>query len=460
MSARRLLVVEDEPAQRELLTQLLRSAGYAVRDAGSAEDALEMLDLESADLVISDWKLPGMDGMALFDQVAKRWPACAFVIVTAYGTIARAVEAVRGGADDYLAKPFEREALLLAVERSLRARALVDENRRLVEQLGEARGERASLVDMIGRAPGMQRIYRTLEKVARSSATVLIGGESGTGKELCARALHALSPRSSQPFVAINCAAIPEGLAEAEFFGAKRGAFTGATTERAGRFVAAEGGTLFLDEVGELPPELQPKLLRAIQERRITPVGGSVEQAVDVRIVAATNQRLEDAVREGRFREDLYYRLAVVPLELPPLRERREDVPLLIQHFLTGHARRHGQPVPRIPGTITRRLLDHTWPGNVRELANLIERLVLLAEDGEVSGDDLPAELTLSGQGTGPADFVVPATGLSWDKHERAALSQALELARGNRTQAARLLDIPYKAFLYRLDKHGLKTGE
>ena len=458
MSAARLLVVEDEAPQRELLAELLRSAGYEVIGAESADMGLLVLEREPVDLVISDWKMPGRDGMSLFVEVRERWPACAFLIVTAYGTIARAVDAVRGGADDYLAKPFESEALLLAVERSLRARALADENKRLVEQLGQARGERDRLVDMVGTAPGMQRLYRTLEKVAPSDATVLIGGESGTGKELCARALHALSPRAKKPFVAVNCAAIPEGLVEAEFFGACKGAFTGADQERRGSFEAAEGGSLFLDEVGELPLEMQPKLLRVLQERYVSPVGSSKERAVDVRVVAATNQRLDDAIRAGRFREDLYYRLAVVPVELPPLRERREDIPLLLDHLASVAARRHSRPNLHFPKNVMRYLLDHTWPGNVRELANVVERLILLAEGNMVSADDLPQEITAPSPGEG-SSFRLPSGGLAWDEHEREVLRQALEQAGGNRTQAARLLGMPYKAFLYRLDKHGLRDS-
>ena len=446
-----ILVVEDEAAQRALLADILVSAGYRVGTSATAEAALETLERASVDLVLSDWKLPGRDGMELFREVHARWPEVAFVIVTAYGTIARAVEAVRAGADDYLPKPFEREALLLSVERSLRSRRLVDENRRLSEALGE----RDQLVELVGRAPSMQRLYREVEKVAGTDATVLISGESGTGKELAARALHSLSPRSERPFVALNCAAIAEGLAESELFGACRGAYTGAHADRAGKLAAADGGTLFLDEVAELPLALQPKLLRAIQERRVVPVGGVDEQAIDVRIVAASNRELDEEVAAGRFRQDLFYRLNVVPLRMPPVRERREDVPRLIEHFVDAAVRRHGLARPRFTSAVTRRLLDYPWPGNVRELANVVERLVLLAEDGEVSLEGLPPEFEPRSEGAG--GFQVDPRGISWDDHERECLRQALELARGNRTRAAKLLSMPYKAFLYRLEKHGLK---
>jgi two-component system NtrC family response regulator len=445
----RILVVEDEAAQRALLAEILRGAGYRIVECGSAEQALELLGEGETDLVLSDWKLPGMDGMQLLHQVRARDPRAAFVIVTAYGTIARAVEAVRVGADDYLAKPFERQALLLAVERSLRARQLVDENRRLSAALTE----RDRLMDLIGKAPGMQRLYRELDKVAPTDATVLVHGESGTGKELAARALHALSERRAGPFVAVNCAAIPEGLVESEFFGARKGAFTGADRTRTGRFEAAQHGTLFLDEVAELPLDLQPKLLRVLQERKVTPVGTVDEIPIDVRIIAATNRDLE--VAAGRFREDLYYRVAVVPLRMPALRERREDVPALIEHFALAAARRHGRARPRFSSAVTRRLLDHPWPGNVRELANVIERLVLLADDGQVTPDDLPDDFEPKRKGAGAMEL--DPAGISWDEHEREMLRQALDLARGNRTQAAKLLGMPYKAFLYRLEKHGLK---
>ena len=374
-------------------------------------------------------------------------------MVTAYGTISRAVEAVRQGADDYLPKPFERQALLLAIERTLKARRLQDETRRLCEALEE----RDRLVDLVGGAPSMQRLFRRVEKIAGTNATVLLTGESGTGKELAARALHSLSQRKTGSFVAVNCAAIPEGLLEAEFFGAERGAFTGADRRRVGRFEAADGGTLFLDEVGELPLELQPKLLRALQEGRFHRVGGSQELAVDLRILAATNRDLKEEVSAGRFREDLYYRLNVVPIELPPLRHRREDIPRLIQHFVDRAARRHAVAPARFPKAVLRRLIDNPWPGNVRELANVVERLILLAEDDVVSADDLPVSLAPQ---AGAGAFRMPSGGLSWEAHERDCLEQALELAAGNRARAARFLELPYKAFLYRLQKHGLAPGE
>lgn len=451
MPETRILVVEDEAAQRTLVAEILRGAGYQVEEVGTAEAALDRLVTSPFDLVLSDWKLPGRDGMELFREVHDRWQDIAFVIVTAYGTIASAVDAVRSGADDYLAKPFERSALLLAVERSLRSRKLEGENRRLSEALSD----RDRLVDLLGRAPGMQRLYREIEKVASTQATVLLGGESGTGKELAARALHALSPRDNGPFIAVNCAAIPEGLAESEFFGAEKGAYTGADRSRVGRLRAAHGGTLFLDEVGELPLDLQPKLLRALQERKVVPVGGSDEVEVDLRIVSATNRDLEQRVRDGEFREDLYYRLAVVPLQMPPLRERREDVPMLIEHFVDRAVRRHGVEQPRFTSAVTRRLLDHPWPGNVRELANAVERLVLLADEGEVSLDDLPPDFGPAEGGAG--QVLLDPSGIKWDDHEKEMLRQALDLARGNRTRAAKLLGMPYKAFLYRLEKHGLK---
>jgi two-component system NtrC family response regulator len=452
----RLLVVEDEPDQRRLVAELLEAERFAVVEASSVAAAEAALRTAPVDLVLSDWKLPDGDGGALLAYVRERHPETAFVMVTAYGTIARAVEAIRAGADDYLPKPFERQALLLAVARTLERRRLASENRRLAAEIGE----RDRLVDLLGRSAAMRKLFDRVERLAPTHATILLTGESGTGKELAARALHQLSARRERPFVAANCAAIPEGLLESEFFGAERGAFTGADRARGGRFEAADGGTLFLDEIGELPLPLQPKLLRALQEGRVQRIGAAHEIAVDVRVVAATNRDLAAEVAAGRFRQDLYYRLNVVPLHLPPLRERREDLPLLLEHFAERAARRHGVAAPRFPPAVMRRLIEHSWPGNVRELANVVERSVLLAAGGEVALGDLPAEVTGEAVERAPdGAFRLPPVGIHWDEHEKSLLHQALALAHGNRARAARLLDLPYKAFLYRLEKHGLAAG-
>ena len=450
LPSHRLLVVEDDPDQRRLVAGILRGRHFAVDEAATAAAAAAALEKAPIDLVLSDWKLPDGDGMALLAKVKEVYPATAFVMVTAYGTIAQAVEAVRQGADDYLAKPFERHSLLLAIDKVLLKRRLLDENLRLSEALAE----RDRLVDLLGSAPSMQRLFRRLEKIAGTEATILLSGESGTGKELAARAVHALSRRHHGPFVAVNCAAIPDGLVEAEFFGVEKGAFTGADRTRPGKLELASGGTLFLDEVGELPLSLQPKLLRVLQEGRFTAVGGRQEKSTDLRLLAATNRDLAEEVREGRFREDLFYRLNVVPMHMPALRDRREDLALLVGHFAARASRRHGVKLAAFPPEVMKRLLDYSWPGNVRELANVVERLVLLAEDGRVSPLDLPQEVVVPDPGA--ARFRLPAAGLDWEEHERDCLRQALELAGGNRSRAARLLALPYKAFLYRLEKHGL----
>jgi len=453
VSEARLLLVEDEPDQRSLLADLLAAEGYSVAAASSLAEARAELARAPVDLVLSDWRLPDGEGGELLAEIRRDRPETAFVMVTAYGTIARAVEAIRAGADDYLAKPFERSALLLALERTLKHRALERENRDLARELGL----RDRLVDLVGGSAAMRRLYDRVERLAGTRATILLTGESGTGKELAARALHQLSPRRDRPFVAVNCAAIPEGLIESEFFGVERGAYTGADRSRPGRFVAADSGTLFLDEVGELPLTIQPKLLRALQEGRVTRVGTSEEVEVDVRVVAATNRDLAAEVAQGRFREDLYYRLNVVALGLPPLRERREDVPMLAAHFAARAARRHGVPEVEIPPAVMRRLIEHAWPGNVRELAHAVERLVLLAEGGKARIEDLPEELHPgAARPASEGIFRLPAGGISFEAHERDLLRQALELAGGNRARAARLLDLPYKAFLYRLEKHRL----
>ncbi len=446
----RLLLVEDEDSQRTLIAEILTAEGFRVATAASAEEARAALAAEVPDVILCDWRLPGASGGELLDEVRRRRLGCAFVVMTAYGSIGHAVEAVHRGADDYLPKPFERDALLLALGRVRRARQLAEEN----ERLRAAVAERDGCGELIGRAPAMHTLYRTLEKVAATDATVLLTGESGTGKELVARTLHGLSLRARGPFVAVNCAAIPESLMESELFGHEKGAFTGAHRRRDGRFAEADGGTLLLDEVASMPLPLQATLLRVLQERRLTRVGGSGEESVDVRVIAASNRDLPAMVAAGSFREDLYYRLNVVPIRVPPLRERREDVSLLAAAFLERAAARHGREVPVVPPTVWRALVDHTWPGNVRELANVMERLVLLSEGGRVSVDDLPAEVVREGGDAGGVRL--PAEGIEWDRMEANLLEQALQRCEGNRAAAARLLGLPYKAFLYRIEKHGL----
>ncbi|MCU0303876.1 MAG: sigma-54 dependent transcriptional regulator [Thermoanaerobaculales bacterium] len=449
-----VLVVEDEAPQRRLIVEILERAGYQLRAAATVDEALEAIREAVPDLVLCDWRMPGRDGGQLLAEVRRLGLGCGFIVMTAYGSIAHAVEAIRLGADDYLGKPFEREALLLAVQRVLRTRRLERENRRLREAVDQGAGA----ASLIGESPVMQRLYRTIAKVAASDATVLVLGESGTGKELVARTLHRSSHRADRSFVAVNCAAIPETLIESELFGHEKGAFTGAHRRRAGKFEEADGGTLFLDEIASMPLPLQATLLRVLQERRITPLGGRGETEVDVRVVAASNRDLPRLVREGQFREDLYYRLNVVPIELPPLRDRRDDVPLLATAFLERAAARHGREVGPLPRAILHRLVEHGWPGNVRELANAIERLVLLAEDGVLSEGDLPAAVR-GGEHVAGTAIRLPAGGLDWEAMEESLLRQALERSGGNRAAAARLLGLGYKAFLYRLDKHGL-AGE
>ncbi len=449
-----VLLVEDETAQRDLIAGILGRDGFVVTATGTVGEAMAAIDSEVPDLVLCDWRMPGADGGELLDEVRRRRVGCAFIVMTAYGSIAHAVEAVQRGADDYLAKPFEREALVLAVKRVMRARRLERENRQLRQALKEGEG----FGELIGRSEPMQRLYRTIEKVGATDATVLVQGESGTGKELVARTLHRASPRSAAPFVALNCAAIPETLIESELFGHEKGAFTGAHRRREGRFEEADGGTLFLDEIAAMPLPLQAALLRVLQERRFTRVGGAGEVRCDVRVIAASNQNLGDLASRGAFREDLYYRLNVVPLELPPLRDRAGDIPLLATAFFEQASARHGLEVRPLPPRVLRRLMEYGWPGNVRELANVVERLVLLAEDGEVGEEYLPVEIR-RGELAAGCPFDLPPEGIVWDRAEAGLLHQALERTGGNRAAAARLLGLGYKAFLYRLEKHGMGEG-
>lgn len=445
----RILLVEDDPQQQQLIANILRQLGHLVEVADSVEEAILALKKMPFDVVFSDWKLGSLSGLELLKYVRQHHAELGFAMATAYGTINHAVEAMEAGADDYLAKPFQRQELLLCIDKIYAAKHLRTQNK----QLTDALSEQQQLVDLVGNAPSMQRVYERINRVSGTDATVLINGESGTGKELAARALHKLSPRKNLPFIAVNCGAIPESLAEAELFGALKGAYTGANQDKIGKLQSADKGTLFLDEIGELPLALQANLLRFLQEGTITPLGSHQEIQLDVRVIAATHRDLPAMVQDKSFREDLYYRLNIVPINMPPLRERQEDIAKLIQFFIDKASIRHNIPAPEISKTTLKKLMEYHWPGNVRELSNNIERFVLLGDEQEL----LHSQSTkLTSQPSG--QFTLPDEGIDWEKFEKDCLAQALKKHNGNRTKAAQFLSMSYKAFLYRLEKYGLAT--
>ena len=442
-----ILLVEDDQAQNTLISAMLSAASYQVYSAFSVEDAIVTLKKHAdIELIFTDWKLGNLSGMDLIKYARAQQKHIGILVATAYGSIEHAVEAIELGADDYLSKPFQRQELLLALAKANKANQLRLANQQLSSQISEQN----QLVDIIGHAPCMQKVFQRIERVSATSATVLISGESGTGKELAARALHQLSNRSKQAFIAINCGAIPENLAESELFGALKGAYTGAMQNKLGKFAAANKGTIFLDEVAELSLNVQTKLLRLLQEGVVTPVGDTKEHNIDVRVLAASHKNLQQMVQDGLFREDLYYRLNVVPLHMPPLRERQEDIPRLIEHFLKRFSQQYGIEAPQLSSKLLKHLLNFNWPGNVRQLSNTLEQFVLLQDEAE-----LKENLTNRANSTqNDALFTLPSEGLNWDEFERDCLQQALNREGGNKTQAAKLLGISYKQFLYRLEKH------
>jgi two-component system response regulator AtoC len=449
----RVLVADDEENIRLVLRTLLKKHGYEVQVAGSAEEALARVGQFDPDFVIADVRMPGMTGIELVGELKKRGSEAVAIVMSAYGSVELALEAMKAGAYDYVAKPFKQDEVLLALRKAEEREQLRRENRRLrAEAVG---GE--GLGRMIGRSEAMRKVFRTIEKVASYKTTVLILGESGVGKELVARALHELSERKSAPFVAVNCGAIPGTLLESELFGHKRGAFTDAHVDKRGLFEVADGGTLFLDELGELPMELQVKLLRVLQEGTIRSLGATQDRSVDVRVIAATVRDLSREVREGRFREDLFYRLDVLRVEVPPLRERREDVPILVERFLERHRERLGTRARRVTPAAFERLLAYDWPGNVRELENVIERAVVLAEGDEVEETDLPERLRAP---TDPAKVFLASGDLSIKRMqaymERELIARALTKTGGNKTAAAKLLEISHRALLYKIKDYGL----
>jgi len=450
----RLLVVDDEEPQRSMLTSILGRAGFEVHAASDGKAALALLDGCSHDLVLTDQRMPGMDGLELLEHLRRKLPDLPVVLMTAYGSVSTAVEAMKRGAADYLTKPFERDELLLVIEKVMRQRRLEDE----VASRRGALQDRYRLDNIIGRSPAMQEVFSLIERVSYTDVPVLITGESGTGKELVARAVHQNSRRADGPFVALNCAAVPETLLESEFFGYERGAFTGATRSHAGRFEQADGGTLFLDEIGAMRVDLQAKLLRAIQEHEVQRLGSTVTRSVDVRILAASCEDLEQAIRDKTFREDLYYRLAVVPIRLPALRERPDDIPLLVDRFLSSAAEKFGRDTVSLAPEVLDHLQRHPWPGNVRELENCIERMIVLARCDRLTREDLPPALVAAAEpGAGALkNFELPVEGVKLADLESHLIRQALRRTGGSLGPAARLLGISYKTLQYRIRKHRL----
>jgi len=447
-AAGNILVVDDDQNLRSVIEYTLRDHGYSVTAVGSGTEARQRLE-EGFALVITDIMLGDLSGMEILAEVKARSPQTSVIVITAYGAVEDAVRAMKLGALDYLTKPFDLEALALVVEKALRYRALAEENLRLRSELAE----RFSFENIIGVSPKMQAVFATLRTVAAADTTVLITGETGTGKELVARALHHSGTRRNGPFVPVNCAAIPETLLESELFGYVKGAFTGATQNKKGKFEIADGGTLFLDEVAELGGALQAKLLRILQEREIEPLGATKARRIDVRVVAATNRDLSAAVNGGTFRSALFYRLAVVPIALPPLREREEDLPLLVTHLLRKHAK--GRELSVTPEALNL-LRAYHWPGNVRELENVCERIVLFLSGDTVTAAAVPDTVKVRRAGATSFSLLLPADGISLDEVEKTAILQALERSNWNRSQAARFLRVPRHILLYRMQKFGL----
>jgi two-component system response regulator PilR (NtrC family) len=457
----KILVVDDEQSLRDVLSIMLKRAGYAVTSAMDGEEAIEFLNKEIFDLVITDLRMPKLDGMEVLKAVKSASPETVVLIITAFATADSAVEAMKQGAYDYLTKPFQVDEVQLIIRNALEKRRLTTENMLLKREMAC----QSSFAQLIGQSEAMQKVFDVVRKVADSKSNVLICGESGTGKELVARAIHYNSARSVLPFVAVNCSAVPETLLESELFGHMKGSFTGAISNKAGLFEIADGGTIFLDEIGDTTPTIQVKLLRVIQEREFRRVGGNQDVKVDVRIVAATNKDLEQAVAEGSFREDLYYRLDVIPIRLPPLRMRTGDIPLLVNHFLERFSKESGKAKPVISPEAMHILLGHEWRGNVRELENLIERVVAFSMGGPVTDVEVRGWLhrptTQSQQSAMPLDLTEEGLDLEGliNGIEKDLLLKALERSKWVKKKAARMLRLNTRSFRYRLEKYAIKGG-
>ena len=445
-----ILIVEDEAKMRRLLELNLGEEGFTTLSAGDAESGLKLLRENSVDLVVTDLKLPGMNGLEFLQAVKQQNAALPVIVMTAFGTVETAVEAMKAGASDYVLKPFSLAEMRMVIHKELDVHKLREENR----SLREALGKRYAHPNVVARSPKMQEVLATVERVAPTNSTVLLGGESGVGKDLIARAIHEKSRRARGPFIKINSSAIPENLLESELFGYEKGAFTGANASKPGKFELADKGTLFLDEIGDVPPAIQVKLLRVLQEREFERLGGTRTVKVDVRLIAATNRDLRAALEEGTFREDLYYRLNVVPIDIAPLRERKEDIPDLASLFMERFCGGASQPVKGIAPEAVRILVSYHWPGNVRELQNIIERACALAKSDAIEPADIHLDTRPVRAGTSENHFL--PEGMTLERWEDEMIQEALRRASGNKSQAARLLGLSRNALRYRLSKIGI----
>ncbi|ODS32983.1 MAG: sigma 54 response regulator [Candidatus Scalindua rubra] len=444
-----ILIADDDESLRRVIEYNLSNKGYRVLLASNGTEALNIFKSEDVDIVVTDIKMEKIDGLELLEKV-KRFKSNALVImITAYGSIETAVRAMKLGAYDYITKPFDRDELQIMIKKALDLQSLMSENIRLRQELAD----RFSLDNIIGASSKMKRIYDLVARVAKSDSTVLLQGESGTGKELIARAIHFNSSRAKKPFITVNCSAIPENLMESELFGHVKGAFTGAIKDKTGKFEAADGGTIFLDEIGDIRKDLQVKLLRVLQEKSIDKVGATPSINVDVRIIAATNIQLETAIEEGKFREDLFYRISVIPILLPTLRERKDDIPLLAQHFVGKHGGKDCKIQPEVFDVLNR----YDWPGNVRELENIIERAIVLKEkENVVSPEDIPDHIKIK-QFHSPMSLEIPDEGVKLEEVEKSLIINALNKAGQNQTRAAELLNISRQTLIYRMQKYDIK---
>lgn len=456
MSAGRILVVDDDDNLRWVIQTQLEQMGYSVSGAVDGAAALEAINKEPPALVLSDLKMPGMSGIEVLEQIRRDDPEIPVLIMTAFGTIQNAVQAMRAGAYDYLTKPIDYDELGLTVSRVLEHFRLVEE----VRSLRAALDRKYGFENIIGHSEALLSLLDTAARAAQSNSTILIHAETGTGKELLARAIHFNSRRRDKPFVTINCGAIPRDLLESELFGHVKGSFTGAIAHKVGKVELADRGTLFLDEIGEMPGDLQVKLLRLLQQGELEKVGATSPIKLDVRFVAATHRNLRAMIEDGTFREDLYYRLAVIPLELPPLRDRADDIPELAQHFFIKAKEEQGRPDLVLPSSLLSRFQDYRWPGNIRELENVIERIVVLTRGDEITLADLPDFLRRETPAIDTLQLELPARGISLEAVEKELIVRALDKYHGNQTHAAKYLDVSRKALIYRMEKYGIRKRE